>query len=201
MDATEVLVNEHVVIKQVLTCLERLAAEAQHDSRLDGMMARMALDFFRIFADHCHHRKEEVCLVPLLEARGFPRDAGPTGVMLREHEEGRRHLQGMNSVLERAEAGESSAVQDFCRHAQDYVVLLRQHITKENHCLFPMAKRVLTPADQQRLLEAFGRLEGSDMPARAHERMLEVARCLADHYDDSTTSNPTGFGCCHATGS
>mgnify|MGYP000753666721 CR=1 FL=1 len=43
-----------------------------------------AVDFFRMFADRCHHAKEENHLFPAMEAKGMPREGGPTGVMLYE---------------------------------------------------------------------------------------------------------------------
>jgi hemerythrin-like domain-containing protein len=84
MRATEILTHEHRVIEQVLGCLEAMGAEARAAGRLDGAAAQDAVAFFRNFADRCHHGKEEVHLFPALEAKGFPRDGGPTGVMLDE---------------------------------------------------------------------------------------------------------------------
>ena len=98
MRSTDILQNEHRVIEQVLGCLEKMAAQAV-EGKLDEPSAREALDFFQTFADGCHHHKEEDHLFPLMEAKGFPRHGGPTGVMLHEHEEGRRHVKAMRSAL------------------------------------------------------------------------------------------------------
>jgi hemerythrin-like domain-containing protein len=182
MQATELLMHEHRVIEQVLLCLEKIAAEARRARKLDGNAARQALYFLRNFADRCHHGKEEKHLFPLMETRGFPRQGGPTGVMLHEHEEGRAHIQAMNAALEQAEAGAAAAVQQFVQHAQAYVTLLREHIAKEDHCLFPMANRVLAPADQQRLLDAFTHVEHDEMGEGTHEHFLKVAQQLAERY-------------------
>ena len=92
MKPTEILSGEHRVIEQVLTCLERIAEQCAAEGRLDRTSAEQALEFFRNFADRCHHGKEEVHLFPALEAKGFPRDGGPTGVMLHEHDQGRAHV-------------------------------------------------------------------------------------------------------------
>ena len=47
----------------------------------------------------------------------------------------------MADAIEGAAAGSSEAVTRFITHAQGYVGLLRQHIEKEDHCLFAMANR------------------------------------------------------------
>lgn len=95
MKPTELLMQEHRVIEQVLDCLEIMAQRANAGDKLDVESAKQAIDFFGNFADKCHHGKEEDCLFPLLEEKGFSREQGPTGVMLHEHEEGRRHVRGM----------------------------------------------------------------------------------------------------------
>src|SRR5687768_12709137 len=128
MQATQILMDEHRVIEQVLSCLEQIAAQASRTGKLDGDAARQALEFLRDFADGCHHGKEEGYLFPLMEAHGFPRNGGPTGVMLHEHELGRRHIEAMTAALEQAEAGAQAAVRQFTKNAQAYVVLLQQHI-------------------------------------------------------------------------
>jgi hemerythrin-like domain-containing protein len=102
MLATEILKDEHRVIEQVLNCLERIADVCAAERKLDGRSALHALDFFRSFADGCHHRKEEAHLFPALEAKGFPPKTGPTAVMRAEHTECRQHVQAMASVVEDA---------------------------------------------------------------------------------------------------
>jgi hemerythrin-like domain-containing protein len=182
MYATEILKNEHRVIEKVLDCLERMSNRAFAEDRLDGVSARQALDFFRHFADGCHHGKEEQHLFPMLEARGFPREGGPTGVMLHEHDLGRRHIAAMTDALPAAETGDARAVGEFARHALAYVQLLREHIWKEDHRLFPMADQVLTEEAQRSLLQSFADVESHDMGAGTHEQYQQLADELADRF-------------------
>jgi hemerythrin-like domain-containing protein len=197
MQATELLMSEHRVIEQVLTCLEKIAANARLTHRLDGDAARQALDFFQNFADRCHHDKEEQYLFPLLEAKGFPRQGGPTGVMFHEHEEGRRHIRALNAALVLAETGHAPALQQFIEHADAYVALMREHIAKEDHCLFPMANRSLAASDQQRLLDAFQDVERDELAEGAHEHLLEIAQRLTHRYGVTAAPAPSGCACGH----
>ena len=71
MRPTEILMQEHRVIEQVLDCLETMAQRAEAGEGVDLESAKQAIDFFRNFADRCHHGKEEDCLFPLLEQKGF----------------------------------------------------------------------------------------------------------------------------------
>jgi hemerythrin-like domain-containing protein len=182
MTPTEILSNEHRVIEQVLTCLERIAEACQENQRLDRASAEQALDFLRNFADRCHHGKEETHLFPAMEAKGFPRDGGPTGVMLHEHDQGRAFIRGMAEAIENATTGDSAAIDRFVANAQGYVALLREHIQKEDQRLFVMADRVFTAQDQQDLLDAFARVEDEHMGHGTHEKYLRVAAELAASY-------------------
>ncbi len=200
MKPTEILSGEHRVIEQVLDCLAAIAGQCQAQGRLDAAPAEQALDFFRNFADCCHHGKEEAYLFPAMEAKGFPRDGGPTGVMLQEHEQGRAYVRGMAEALGGAAAGDPAAIGRFVRHAEGYIALLHEHIHKEDHCLFAMADQAFTAADQQKLLAEFERLEQEHVGRGVHEKFLHVADQLADRYGvpRAAQASPAGCGCHHA---
>jgi len=182
MKSLEILVNEHRVIEQVLNCLEKILARCGADGKADRDSAQRALDFFRTFADRCHHGKEEAQLFPLLEARGMGSPCGPVAVMRREHELGRMYIQGMSSVLDAASAGDPEAVHWFVQHGQSYVRLLREHIGKEDHCLFANAERALTSNDDDQLRAAYDQFEAADLGVGTHEKYVDIANQLADRY-------------------
>ncbi len=193
MKATDILMDEHRVIEQVLACLEKLADRCEAGGELDSVAALGALDFFRNFADRCHHGKEEGHLFPLLEARGLARESGPTGVMLREHEEGRRLIAVMAGAIQ------ANAPRQFARHARAYAGLLREHIRKEDHCLFPMAAEVLSDGDAESLARSFGNVESAEMGEGTHERYLQLANDLAARLGvpRADVAPSCGHSCCH----
>ena len=182
MKPTDILSQEHRVIEQVLDCLEQIADRCDAQGTLNAQDAQDAISFLRTFADQCHHGKEEAHLFPAMEAKGFPRDSGPTGVMLYEHDQGRTFIRGMADVVEAAAHGDPAAQGQFVQHARGYIELLRQHIQKEDHCLFTMANRAFTEADQHALLDAFAKGEREHMGLGTHERYLRLANDLAARY-------------------
>ena len=199
MPAIQMLMDEHRVIEQVLGCLEKLAARCATGEQLDVGAARQMLDFFHHFADGCHHRKEEGRLFPMLEARGLSHDTGPTEVMRREHEQGRRYIAAMTGAVEEALRGEPNAGATFAEIAEKYAAMLRDHIAKEEHCLFPAAERMLSEADRHALLHSFDRVEKTDVGDGLHEKYLELADELADRFGvaHAATASVCGHGCCH----
>jgi hemerythrin-like domain-containing protein len=182
MKPTDILSNEHRVIEQVLNCLDKMTQICQSQHTLDPQSAKDAVDFFRNFADRCHHGKEEVHLFPAMEARGFARDCGPTGVMLYEHEQGRKFVSRMAESIDAAAHGDPAAQKEFIFNAQEYINLLREHIQKEDHCLFAMANSAFTEQDQQKLLAAFENVEGQEIGPAVHEKYLKIADDLAARY-------------------
>ncbi len=146
MRSTRDLIEEHRVILGVLDGLERALAAADAGGDVPVAFLRDLVTFSQTFVDRCHHGKEEACLFPCLERRGIPREGGPIGVMLEEHEAGRRLVREIATQLDRYAQGAvpARAVLEPCRQ---YLDLLRAHIAKENEVLFPMGEGVLQPAD------------------------------------------------------
>jgi hemerythrin-like domain-containing protein len=200
MKPTTILMDEHRVIEQVLGCLEKMVTQSQAGAALNEQQAHNVVDFLRNFADRCHHGKEEAHLFPMLEARGFPRQGGPTGVMLQEHEQGRVHVQEMSEAIAAAEAGDAAARRRFFNHADAYIDLLRNHIQKEDHCLFAMADNALSEQDQNELLRIFDRVEHEEIGEGIHEKYLKIADELAAAYQVPRmplTPGHEGHGCSH----
>jgi len=198
MKPSDILKNEHRVIEQVLNCLEQVAQQGQSAGQFDAGSAEQAIDFLRNFADRCHHGKEESHFFPAMEAHGFSRDCGPTAVMLHEHELGRREIADMSDALNAFKAGDATAPGRFAQHATAYINLLREHIHKEDHCLFTMADQAFSATDQQQLLDAFALVESEHMGAGTHEKYLQLAHELADRFG-VTRVEPVAGGCHHCS--
>lgn len=162
MMPSDILSSEHRMIERAMDCLEQIAMQTESSGRLDVGLAGAAVDFFRNFADRYHHGKEESHFFPAMESRGFPREAGPVGVMLYEHELGRRRVAAMDEAISVVSGGIQAAARQFAENARAFIALLRNHIEKEDHCLFSMANQAFTADDQQNLLDAFAEVELAD---------------------------------------
>ena len=179
MTPTETLKHEHQVILLVLGRAEREAQSIHGGAAVDVDTIAEMLEFFRTFADGCHHAKEERQLFPALATRGMSPEAGPVAVMLAEHEQGRAHVRGAAAALARGGKGETAAAVALAGHLEGFVSLLRAHIFKEDNILFPMADQVLSAEDQETLAVAFARVEAEEIGPGVHERFHELAHRLA----------------------
>ncbi|MBC7287075.1 MAG: hemerythrin domain-containing protein [Armatimonadetes bacterium] len=181
MDPIETLRHEHDVILLVLEAADQVARSLPAKLRTNPAWLDEFIDFARNFADRCHHGKEERHLFVRLEQRGIPREGGPIGVMLLEHDQGRAFVRAVADSAPAAKAGDILASEAVARNLSAYVELLRSHIAKENDVLFVMAKQVLTATDLRELEAAFERVETEEMGEGVHERYYELAHRLAGH--------------------
>ncbi|HSE89878.1 MAG TPA: hemerythrin domain-containing protein [Candidatus Binatia bacterium] len=173
--ATELLSDEHRVIERVLTVVEKLT-QTPVEKAIENW--KKALDFFRYFADQCHHFKEEQVLFPAMEEHGVPREGGPIGMMLTEHEEGRGYVKTMMAALTLAEARNEAAKDTLLENAGAYLRLLREHIQKEDEILFRIADDVIPPDVQKELLRSFEEHEAKEIGEGVHEKYLKIAEEL-----------------------
>jgi hemerythrin-like domain-containing protein len=166
MHPTDTLSHEHRRIEAMLDSLDSRIAAVHGGAPFDRALFETALDFFRDFADGCHHAKEEKLLFPKMAALGMPAHTGPIGVMLAEHEQGRAFLRTVRANLDSAGTGSAEALDRALAAAAGYSQLLRQHIYKEDNILFRMARTMLQPADVAELERHFLAVE---VPERYRE--------------------------------
>ena len=182
--ATSRLRAEHQHILEVANALAVLVRAAE-EGRWDVDAFADCVTFIRLFADACHHGKEEDLLFPELEAAGMPRDHGPIAVMLQEHQQGRALARHMAGALDGARAADAEAQATLRNAAMGYVNLIRGHIQKEDHVLFEMADQTVRGPTCRSLCTAYGavcarRFEGhtkeqlQELGAKIRERALRV---------------------------
>jgi hemerythrin-like domain-containing protein len=170
-----VLRAEHQTILRVVRILGSLMDRYERTGDFPDESLARCVEFFRLFADACHHAKEEGMLFPVLEMRGIPREGGPIGVMLYEHQVARGLTRDMGEALAAAQGRESGAHQKFLRAARQYHDLLTQHIFKEDNVLFHMGDRVMTADDQATLANEFCQSGCRMLEGRRHEELEKIA--------------------------
>ena len=174
--ATQDLRKEHEAILYVLQILDKMM---ESDSRDAENMLRYygeVVYFLKIFADKCHHGKEENYLFKELVNKGIPNEGGPVGVMLQEHAQGRDYIAQMNSSFN------EKNIEEFHNAAVLYRDLLRQHIEKENNVLFMMADRVINEQEQDLLFEQFEQHEENVIGQGIHEKLHSMIDIWAEAF-------------------
>ncbi len=165
--ASKDLIHEHKAIMVALDVIEKMYESVGNDSVTDYEDIEEIIEFLKVFADKCHHGKEENYLFPALEEAGVKNENGPIGVMLAQHKQGRELIRQMQESV----ANKTINKQAFVNAASSYVNLLRNHIEKENTILFPMSDTMLPAPSQKRLLHDFENLEKNVIGEGRHEEL------------------------------
>ncbi len=187
MKPTDILIKEHDAIMVMLNILEMVCLRLDTGENVKSINLENIVEFFKVFADKCHHGKEEDILFPALEEYGIPNEGGPIGVMLSEHIVGRDNVKGMSNSIDGFKEGKESASKEFVRYARKYIALLTEHIDKENNVLFKMADIHIPEERQQSLLADFERAEEEKIGPGVHEKFHRLLEELSGVY----LGNPT----------
>ena len=140
-----ILYDEHQAILKVIKALLR---ECEED-RLNRKFFADAIDFIRNYADKIHHAKEEAILFKELCKPGVLMHCNPIEQMLYEHEMGRNFVKGMVEGLK------ENNKEKIIDGANGYANLLREHISKEDDILYPMAEESLDQKTKKQILSKF----------------------------------------------
>jgi hemerythrin-like domain-containing protein len=182
MDPIADLRNEHRGVETMLGIIEKLTAQLAKTQNINTNDLDSILEFLTVFVDQCHHGKEEKFLFPALEASGMPRDQGPIGVMLQEHEQGRQLVAELRQAADKLVSGDSKAGKTIENKGMEYVDLLYRHIEKEESVLFHMADDLLSPGKKHELWDAFEKLEKERIGPGRHEAFHQLLERLDQTY-------------------
>ncbi|MGB4268510.1 MAG: hemerythrin domain-containing protein [Spirochaetota bacterium] len=174
--ASEDLIKEHESILYGLKILEKMIEIYTRNKEINYNDVKEIINFFKLFADKCHHGKEEEVLFPVMERARIPKENGPIGQMLYEHDKGRNYIRLMEEGLQKKQ------LEFFIENALKYINLLRDHITKENNILFPLGDRRIPTDIQKNILEAFEKHEETVMGKGTHEKLHELLSGFANKY-------------------
>ena len=176
--ATDNLIDDHTIIQEVMDIMEHITKK--NDPDIEHL--EFVVSFIREFADGCHHAKEEGLLFPKLVDKGIPKEHGPIGMMLMEHEEGRNFVKGMAENIALYKSGKKEVLKTVYQNMNSYIDLLRNHISKENNVLFRMADQVLSDNEQNQLLDQFGIAETANIGQDKIDKYLARVKELAAIY-------------------
>ena len=169
-NVTQVMVEEHQLILRMINLVEKNTDLLEQGRFRDWQFYLDAVSFIRNYADRFHHAKEEDILFAALVKNGMPRENSPVAAMLMAHDQGRAFVKGMEEGAQRALAGETGQIRGIVENARGYARLLRDHIDKEDHILYPLAEKVLPEEVRPAMAEGYRKAEAS------------AAAGLQDHY-------------------
>lgn len=181
MNAIDTLSNEHGLIRRFLERLDAAAEAIRQGKRPPREFYDLAVQFARTFADTVHHFKEEHVLFVRLAQRQEGVIDAQVEALRHQHERGRRLVTQLSGHLPAYAEGSVEAAQMVLATSNAYSDLLRDHIHREDHEFYPLARRVLTEDDMSALAEEFERdrqRRGGVAFEVAHKQLVDMGSLL-----------------------
>ena len=155
--AIDILVREHILIREFLDNLSMAVEKLQEKERLPRQFFEKAVTFAREFADRFHHFKEEYVMFGLLAQKKKGELDAKCESLRFQHERGRDHILKIANSIEGYCKGEDIPAITLLENMAAYISLLRKHIHTEDFILFPMIHEEVSKIENQALLEEFKR--------------------------------------------
>ncbi|MBZ5683261.1 MAG: hemerythrin domain-containing protein [Acidobacteriia bacterium] len=176
------LKHDHHVIQQVVAGMSAVAELLDSGKQVDPSVLADLVQFLRVFADQCHHEKEEQHLFPLLAAKTNASTRRELEYLEHEHRSAKQLVAQLAKVAAVYVHNPEVVRYRVIDLLQQLVELYPAHIWKEDFLLFPLAQQNLSPAEQQGLEEKFESVErevgedvhaGFEMLAKKLEAVVE----------------------------
>ncbi len=182
MTPTELLKQEHRSIEEMLKVMEAVCKKLESGEQVSLDDLNNIVEFIKVFADTCHHGKEEDLLFTAMIDAGIPKEGGPVAVMLMEHDMGRNFVKGLSQATEDYGKGNTESSAQIIENARNYASLLSNHIFKEDNILYPMADTHLSDEKQNELLKEFDVVQNEKIGADKHTELLDTLNELKEKY-------------------
>ncbi|GBD86141.1 hemerythrin HHE cation binding domain protein [bacterium BMS3Abin03] len=182
MTPTELLKQEHRSIEEMLQVMEAVCKKLESGEQVSTDDLNNIVEFIKVFADKAHHGKEEDLLFVAMVDAGIPKEGGPVGMMLMEHDMGRNFVKGMGEAIQEYSSGNKEAATKIIENARNYASLLSNHIYKEDNILYPMADMHLSEDKQNELLGEFNIVQSEKIGNETYTRLLDTLNELKEKY-------------------
>jgi hemerythrin-like domain-containing protein len=148
------LMIEHRLIERMISVMGNELERIRKDGTVNSKFIDTVTNFIRIYADQCHHGKEEKILFRDLEKKKLqPTDKQIMEELIQEHVLGRKLTGELVKAKEKYEAGNSTALATIIDIIQQLVDFYPKHIEKEDKVFFKSAMTYLDKAEKDQMLD------------------------------------------------
>ncbi len=155
MKATEILIEEHVLIRQMLSHLSQARKMIETDQHPPKEVFEKAVLFSRNFTDKYHHYKEEYLMFGLLAKKKEGVLEKQLAALKYEHERGCQFIETLSHSIGEYAKGDSFATTTLLENIASYTSILKRHIFVEDHIFFPLVEKELSNQEDLDLVTQF----------------------------------------------
>ncbi len=133
------LMREHRLIERMVCVIKGELTKISEQGELDPAFIDVAVDFFRTYADRCHHGKEEDILFKELTAKRLAKEDKKTiDELMEEHTYARKTVVSLKEAKTKYVQGNENALSDIEVLLKELTQFYPRHIEKEDkHFFYP----------------------------------------------------------------
>jgi hemerythrin-like domain-containing protein len=148
------LMIEHRLIERMIDVIARELERIQEQGDADSRFIETAANFIRIYADACHHGKEERILFRDLQKKELKsEDKQMMDELIEDHKLGRKLTAQLVEAKTKYEKGDNTAIMTIVNTMQHLVNFYPKHIEKEDKVFFKSAMRYLSMDEKEAMLK------------------------------------------------
>lgn len=150
------LMKEHRLIEQLVSGAQFELGREKTQKSVNFVFVDTAIDFFRTYADRCHHGKEENILFRELEKKQLPADLAKTmRELIDEHVYARKVVGELANAKAEFALGNAESLQNIIDNLQKLIEFYPKHIAKEDKSFFYPAMAVFSAEEQESMMRQF----------------------------------------------
>jgi hemerythrin-like domain-containing protein len=173
------LLEEHKIILKVVAACAAICQRLTAGEKVDAELLLRIVEFMKLFADKCHHGKEEDLLFPALEKAGVPSTGCPLEALRAEHTKGRLLVAQLSDSANEYAKSVADSSGGIINALNGIAKLYPNHIWKEDEMVFPIAERLFSPETNKKLLMEFEGVEAK-LGRDVHSKLISFAEKLND---------------------
>jgi hemerythrin-like domain-containing protein len=181
MSPTEILANEHTLIRQALHQFHLARRSLEEGVNPPVQFFEHAVEFVRTFVDGRHHFKEEYLMFGKLAAKHRSELDAEIEALRNQHDHGREYVSEMANALDGYGKGKDAQVTIMLENLAAYTTMLRHHIQREDRIFYPMVEETLTQEEMDDLAELYAKEDekaGKDALERTQDLVADLTMLM-----------------------
>jgi hemerythrin-like domain-containing protein len=173
------LMIEHRLIERMINVIKKERDRMEIFQEINLPFIAALVDFIRVYADRCHHGKEENILFRELEKKRLsPEHKTILDELIEEHKLGRTVTARIDGAKDRSIKGDHSALSELLKDMSILVDFYPKHIEKEDKHFFLPIMSYFTQEEKDALLK-----EGLEFDQHLiHQHYIDVVRHVENFY-------------------
>ena len=148
------LMIEHRLIEKMLAVIQKEIDRSEKQNKINPEFIDLAVDFIRIYADRCHHGKEEDILFRDLNKKPLTQEYKKImKELVEEHQQGRKTVADLVEAKRQYLKGDQEALSIMLDRLKFLIDFYPKHIEKEDKHFFMPIMKCFSPEEKEAMLQ------------------------------------------------